>query len=322
MDRLTRRLLALALAVAACVTPQSQAAYPDKPIRMLVPFPAGGAADVVARIVAQPLSLALGAKIVIDNKAGADGAIAGMEAAKAIPDGYTLLFATNTAICASPTLRKAPPYDPIADFTPVSMVGRFSAFLFVHPSLPAKSVAELLAYARNHPGLLNYGTASSTSILATAQLKLLERLDIVHVPYKGEVQLNTDLVAGRVQMAIATPGLALQHVRDGRLRVLATLLGTRSPLAPDVPTMAEAGVTQLTISPWAAVFGPARVPKEVVDRLSRAMAEVMARRDVLAQLDRYAFEGRSSTPEELRTFVRDQLEMWRRTVKAVGITPD
>ena len=322
MDRLTRRLLALALAVAACVTPQSQAAYPDKPIRMLVPFPAGGAADVVARIVAQPLSLALGAKIVIDNKAGADGAIAGMEAAKAIPDGYTLLFATNTAICASPTLRKAPPYDPIADFTPVSMVGRFSAFLFVHPSLPAKSVAELLAYARNHPGLLNYGTASSTSILATAQLKLLERLDIVHVPYKGEVQLNTDLVAGRVQMAIATPGVALQHVRDGRLRVLATLLGTRSPLAPDVPTMAEAGVTQLTISPWAAVFGPARVPKEVVDRLSRAMAEVMARRDVLAQLDRYAFEGRSSTPEELRTFVRDQLEMWRRTVKAVGITPD
>lgn len=188
--------------------------------------------------------------------------------------------------------------------------------------MPAKSVAELLAYARNHPGLLNYGTASSTSILATAQLKLLEHLDIVHVPYKGEVQLNTDLVAGRVQMAIATPGVALQHVKDGRLRVLATLLGNRSPLAPDVPTMAEAGVTQLTISPWAAVFGPARMPKEVVDRLSRAMAEVMARRDVLAQLDRYAFEGRSSTPEELRTFVRDQLEMWRRTVKAVGITPD
>lgn len=135
MDRLAHRLLALAVAVAvaACGTPQSQAAYPDKPIRMLVHFPAGGAADVAARIVAQPLSLALGAKIVIDNKAGADGAIAGMEAAKALPDGYTLLFATNTAMCAAPTLRKAPPYDPIADFTPVSMVGRFSAFLFVHP---------------------------------------------------------------------------------------------------------------------------------------------------------------------------------------------
>ncbi len=322
MGRLARHLLAIAWVVAACGTPGALAAYPDKPIRMLVHFPAGGAADVAARIVAQPLSLALGAKIVIDNKAGADGAIAGMEAAKAFPDGYTLLFATNTAMCAAPTLRKIPPYDPIADFTPVSMVGRFSAFLFVHPSVPAKSVAELLAYARNHPGLLNYGTASSTSILATAQLKLLERLDIVHVPYKGEVQLNTDLVAGRVQMAVATPGVALQHVKDGRLRVLATLLGNRSPLAPDVPTMAEAGVTGLTISPWAAIFGPARMPREVVDRLSRAIVDVMARRDVLAQLDRQAFEGRGSSPEALAAFVREQLEMWRRTVKAVGIAPD
>jgi tripartite-type tricarboxylate transporter receptor subunit TctC len=298
------------------------AQYPSKPIRLVVPFPPGGAADIAARIVTQPLAQALGQTIVVDNKGGADGAIAGLDVLKSAPDGYTLLFATNTGLCAAPTMRKNPPYDPVADFTPISLVGRFGFFLFTHASVPAKTIPELLAYVRANPGKLNYGTGNSTSIVTTAQFAAIEKLDMVHIPYKGDAPLSSDLVAGRVQMAIATPGIAMQHVKDGKLRVLATLLANRSPLAPDAPTMIEAGVPRLSIASWGGLFGPAKLPKEVVDRVSRATATVLARRDVLDQLDRLAFEGRSSSPEELGTFLKEQVETWRRTLREVGIAPD
>ena len=173
----------------------------------------------------------------------------------------------------------------------------------MHPSVPAPSVAELLAYARANPGKLNYATGNSTSILATAQLKLRERLDIMEIPYKGDAPATTDIVAGRVQLMFGTPGTALPFVKEGRLRALATLLPNRSPLLPEVPTMAEAGLQGLSIVPWAGLFGPAMMPKDVVDRLAREMAVVLARSDVREQLDRYAFEARSSTPEELAAFL-------------------
>jgi len=315
------RMLA-ALVAFACFPPITLAQYPAKPIRVVVPFPPGGAADIAARIVTNPLSQLLGQTIVIDNKGGADGAIAGMDVAKSAPDGYSLLFATSTGLCAAPTMRKTPPYDPIADFTPVSQIGKFGFFLFVHSSVPARSVAELIAYARANPGKLNYGTSNSSSIVTTAQLRTLERLDMVHIPYKGDAQLSTDLVAGRVHLSIATPGNSMPHAKEGRLRVLATTLDARSPLAPEAPTMAEAGVPKLSIGSWAGLFGPAKMPKEVVDRLSRAVVTVLARREVIDQLDRYAFEGRSSSPEEMRVLLKEQLEIWRRTVREVGIVPD
>ena len=296
--------------------------YPTKPIRLVVPFPAGGAADIAARIVTQPLSQVLGQTIIVDNKGGADGAIAGLDVMRATPDGYTLLFATNTGLCAAPTLRKIPPYDPVADFTPISLVGKFGFFLFTHSSVPAKSVQELLAYIRANPGKLNYGTGNSTSIVTTAQLAMLEKLDMVHIPYKGDAPLSNDIVAGRVQIAIGTPGTAIQHAKEGRLRVLATLLPSRSPLAPDAPTMAESGVPKLSIVSWGGLFGPAKLPRDVVDRVARATATVLARRDVLDQLDRLAFEGKSSTPEELGAFLKEQVDVWRKTVKEVGIVPD
>ncbi len=295
------------------------AQYPNKPIRLVVPFPPGGAADLAARTVAQPLSQALGQPIVVENKPGADGAIAAEAVMKAAPDGYTLLFATNTAFCAVPAMHKSPPYDPVADFTPVSLVGKFGFFLFVNASLPARSVAELLEYARANPGKLNYGTGNSTSILATAQLKLLERLDIVHVPYKGDAPATADLLAGRVQMMFATPGTALAQVKEGRLRALATMLPTRSSLLPEVPTTAEAGLPKLSIVPWGGLFGPAKLPRDVVDRLARATGAVLARAEVREQLDRFAFEAASSSPEELGAFLKEQLDIWRRTVQQVGI---
>jgi tripartite-type tricarboxylate transporter receptor subunit TctC len=317
-----RAVLAALALVANLVALPAFAQYPSKPIRLIVPFPPGGAADFAARVVATPLAQELGQPIVVENKAGADGAIAGDLLVKSAPDGYTLLFATNTGMLAAPTLRKNPPYDPINDFTPVSLVGRFGFFLFVHPSVPATNVQELIAYIRANPGKLNYGTGNSTSIIATAQLALNEKLEMVHVPYKGDAPLTLDLVTGRVQMVFATPGTAMQHVKDGKLRVLATLLPERSALAPDAPTMTEAGLRGLTITPWAAFFGPAKLPREVVDRLARATQTVLARKEVRDQLGNYAFEGASSTPEELGAFVKDQYEVWRKTVKDVGIVPD
>lgn len=316
-----RHLFFIVLASALLLT-DAFAQYPNKPIRLIVPFPPSGAADLAARVVAVPLAQELGQPIVIDNKGGADGAIAGDALIKAAPDGYTLLFGTNTGLLAAPTLRKNPPYDPLTDFTPVSLVGRFGFFLFVHPSVPATNVQELLAYARANPGKLNYGTGNSTSIIATAQLVRQEKLDMVHVPYKGDAGVTTDLIAGRVHMVFATPGTALEHAKQGKLRVLATLLPARSALLPDAPTMQEAGLSGLTIVPWAALFGPAKLPREVVDRLARALQVVLARADVKEQLARYAFEPQSSTPEEMGAFLKEQYEVWRKTVEDVGIVRD
>ena len=310
------------LALIAAFAGSAAAQYPSRPIRMVVPFPPGGDADLAARIVVQPLSQALGQVIVIDNKAGADGAIAGSEVQKAAPDGYTLLFGTNTGMCAAPAMRKTPPYDPIADFTPVAMVGKFGFFVFLHGSVPARSMDELIAYIRNNPGKLNYGTGNSTSILTTAQLKYQERLEIVHIPYKGDAPASADLIAGRVQLLIGTPGSVMPHVREGRVRALATLLAARSPLLPEVPTIVEAGHKGISVQSFAAIFGPAKLPPEVTERLARDVATVMARPEVREGLARHAFEARSSTPQELADFHKEQFDIWRRTLRDVGITPD
>jgi tripartite-type tricarboxylate transporter receptor subunit TctC len=293
--------------------------YPNRPVRLVVPFPPGGAADLAARTVTQALSQALGQNVVIDNRGGADGAIAGDVVKNAAPDGYTLLFATTTGLNAAPTLRKQPPYDPLTAFTPIASVGRFGFFLFVHESLPAKTVPEFLAYVRANPGRVNYGTGNGTSILATAQLALIEKLDMQHIPYKGDAPATADLIAGRVQVMIGTPGSAMPQVKEGRLRVLATLLSSRSPLAPEAPTVVEAGLGRLTINPWAGLFGPAKLPREVVDRVSAAMRSVAGRPEVRESLDRIAFQLVPSGPEEMATLLREQLEIWKRTVDEVGI---
>jgi tripartite-type tricarboxylate transporter receptor subunit TctC len=298
------------------------AQYPNRAVRLIVPFPPGGAAEVGARIFSQPLSQVLGQPVVVDTKPGGDGIVAAEAAKSAAPDGYTLFYATNTAFNWVPVTRKNPPYDPLADFTPVSLVGYFGFFLFTHPSVPAKSVAELIDYARANPGKLNYGTGNSTSQLLGAQLKYLAKIDIVHVPYKGDGPLNVDLLSGRVQMAFATPGAAIPHVKEGRLRALAAMFLSRSPLMPDVPTAQEAGLGQMSIQPWGGIFGPAKLPQEVVDRLGRDLATVLARPEVKEGLARIAFQAKSSSPEELSAMLRQQTEIWRATARQVGIEPE
>ena len=300
----------------------AHAQYPNKPIRLIVPFPPGGAAEVGARIFAQPLGQALGQPVVIETKPGADGAIAADATMKAAPDGYTLFYATNTAFSWVPSVRKDPPYDPVNDFTPVSLVGQFGFFLFSHPSVPATSMKELLAHIRANPGKLNYGSGNSTSIVSTAQLLQREKLEVVHVPYKGDGPLMVDLLGGRVHFAIATPGTAAPQVREGKLRALATLLPSRSALLPDAPTMAEAGLKDLSVTPWGGVFGPKGLPRDVTDRVSRELQAVLKRPEVREAFGKLAFEPRGSTPEELAAFTREQLAVWRRAIADAGIKPE
>lgn len=312
----------LASVALAVLCSGAHAQYPNKPVRLIVPFPPGGAAEVGARIFAQPLGQALGQPVVIETKPGADGAIAADATMKAAPDGYTLFYATNTAFSWVPAVRKDPPYDPVNDFTPVSLVGQFGFFLFSHPSVPATNMKELFAYLRANPGKLNYGSGNSTSIVSTAQLLQREKLDVVHVPYKGDGPLMVDLLGGRVHFAIATPGTAAPQVREGKLRALATLLPSRSPLLPDAPTMAEAGLKELSVTPWGGVFGPKGLPRDIADRVSRELQAVLKRPEVREAFGKLAFEPRGSTPEQLAAYTREQLAVWRRAIADAGIKPE
>jgi tripartite-type tricarboxylate transporter receptor subunit TctC len=315
-------MLSALFAVLLMLHQTAQAQYPSKPIRLVVPFPPSGSADLTARIVAQPLAQALGTTIIIDNKGGADGAIAGNEVVRAAPDGYTLLFGTSTGLNAAPAMRKVPPYDPLADFTPIGMVGKFGFFVFVHESVPATSMAELIAYVRKNPGKLNYGTGNSTSVITTAEFTAREQLQMQHIPYKGDAPTTIDLVAGRIQLMIGTPGTVLPHVKEGKVRALAALLPARSPVLAEVPTMEEAGQKPMTVQPFAGLFGPAKLPREIVDRLQKELAGVLARPEVTEGVGRYAFQAQGSTSQQLADFNRAQYDIWRRTVRELGIQPD
>jgi len=316
MSRLT---ILLALLLSSWV---AQAQFPVKPVRIVVPFPGGSATDTIARLLAGPVSQALGQPVLVENKAGADGAIAAAEVAKSAPDGYTLLLATNSPMSAVPAMKKAPPYDPVADFTPITDVGRYTFFILLHPSVPARTLGDLIEYARANPGKLNYATGNTTGIVSTAFFASQAKIHMVHVPYKGEPQAITDLVAGRVQFMICSSGTSIAHIREGKLRALVTTLPKRSTLLPEVPTIAEAGMPQFSITSWAGLFGPARMPREVVARLNREFGTAMARADVQAAMERQAFALSPSSPEQLATFVKEQMENYRRTLRAAGVEPE
>jgi tripartite-type tricarboxylate transporter receptor subunit TctC len=314
-----RRLLVL---LVACAPFAAQAQYPNKPVRIVLQFPAGGLADTVIRALANPLSQSFGQPIVVDNRPGADGAIAGETVKNAPPDGYTLFFATNSALSAVPVMRKNPPYDPVTDFTPISLVGRFPFFVFAHPSVPVKSLQELITHIKANPGKLNYGSGNTTSILATAQLASLAKIDVLHVPYKGDAPLMVDLVAGRLHFSIASTAPGANLAKDGKLKVLATLLARRSHLFPDAPTMAESGFPQYSLVPWGAMVGPAGLPREIVQRINRDTNAALANAQVKEALDKFGFELQGSTPEELGKFIRDQFAAWRQGIRDAGIQPD
>ena len=312
----------LMLAGALLFAVQAYAQFPNKAIRVVVPFPAGSATDTITRILGASVSTAVGQPVLVDNKVGADGAIAGTEGGKAAPDGYTLLMATNSPMSAVPALKKVPPYDPVTDFTPVTDVGRYTFFIVVHPGVPAKTLPELIQYARANPGKLNYATGNTTGIVSTAFFSSLAKIEMVHVPYKGEPQAMTDLISGRVQFMFASSSTSVPQVRDGKLRALVTTLARRSPILPEVPTIAEAGMPEFSVTSWAGLFGPARMPKEIVDRINREFVAAMGRADVQAAMDKQAFVLSPSSPEKLGAFVKEQLESYRNILRAAGVQPE
>ena len=313
-----RALLLLLLTMPLAVWAQ----FPAKPIRVVVPFPAGSATDTVTRILANSVSQALGQPLVVENKAGADGAIAATEVAKSPADGYTLLMATNSPMSAVPAMKRVPPYDPVADFTPITDVGRYTFFIVIHPSVPARTLSELIDYARSNPGKLNYATGNTTGIVSTAFFASQAQIHMVHVPYKGEPQAITDLVAGRVQLMFASSSTSVPQVREGKLRAVVTTLPKRSALLPEVPSIAEAGMPQFSITSWAGLFGPAKLPREVVERLNREFVAAMGRADVQAAMERQAFALSPSSPEQLAAFVKEQIDSYRRTLQAAGVQPE
>ena len=312
-----RYLAALALLVATSALGQ----YPSKPVRVLVPFGAGSSTDIVMRILAQPLSQSLGQPVVVENKPGADGAIAAAEAAKAAADGHTLLLATNSPMSAAPHLRKLP-YDALADFTPITLVGNYTFFVLVHPSVPARNLAEFITYARANPGKLNYGTGNTSGIVMTAMLASQAGIDLVHVPYKSEPPAITDLLSGNIQVMISSYATVAPHLREGKLRALVTTLPSRSSLLMDVPSIVEAGFPKFTVSPWAGMFGPARMTKDVAERLNRELNSLLARQDVRDSLLRQAFDPKGASTAEFAKYVREQYDIWGKAIREAGIQPE
>jgi tripartite-type tricarboxylate transporter receptor subunit TctC len=311
-----RRIILWAILWAAAA---AHAQYPNKPIKFIVGFPPGGSADPTTRIIGQALQEQLGQPVVVDNRPGADSAIAAQQVAKMEPDGYTIMFASNSAMTAAVALRKQPMYDPLKDFTPISMVGRATVFFYVHPDVPAKTLKEFVAHARANPGKLVYGTGNPLSILYGVQLMQATGIDMLHVPYKGEGPLNPDILAGRVHSSFLSTGSAVSNAKDGRLRPLAVLLDKRSPLLPDVPTIDEAGVPQVTVRQWAGVYGPPGLPREIVARLNKEVNAAVKRPDVIEKLQSYGYSPEGSTPERLLEVNRADLELWRKLVKEAGI---
>ena len=312
-----RRLLAaLAAGAGALAAPTARAqAFPNKPLRMIVGFAPGGAADVMARIVAKGLGAQLGRQIIVDNKPGADGILAAQELMRAAPDGYTLMMGTNTATVAVPALRPNPPYDPFKAFTPISSAGEFSMFLAVSPSLPSRNLAEFLDHVAANPGKYNSGSSNSAAELAMLQLLGTRGGKMVNARYKGDVQAMTDLVGGQIHMMFSTGTLTPTFARDGKIRPLLTLLPKRSPLLPEVPTANELGIGKLTITPWAGFFGPAGMPAELVDKLSAVLRNALARPDVHDQLVGQGFSSYGMSAADFTAFFKKQYDGFVATVR-------
>jgi tripartite-type tricarboxylate transporter receptor subunit TctC len=324
---MNRRLSTLALLLAAASLAgiggpaAAQAAWPSKPIRIVLQFPPGGSTDSVARILAQSMSASLGQPVLVENRPGADGAIAGDFVARAEPDGHTYFLASNTPMMQVPLLKKNPPYDPVKSFTPVSLVGRYVYVMVSTPTLPATNVAELLAYARANPGKLGYGSYSGVTQLMHTQLKMV-KADTTLVPYKGEAPTVTDILGNHVQFSFVTPASSLGHIKEGKLRALAVLLPTRSSLLPNVPTGAEAGLPPFTAGTWAALFGPAKLPPEITQRMNRELNAAMQRPEVREKITALGFELGGSTSDEMATFLQEQLVAWGRAFRDAGMTPE
>jgi tripartite-type tricarboxylate transporter receptor subunit TctC len=324
--KLHRFIVIAGVVLAALVAPavvQAQS-YPSKPIRLIIPFPPGGSTDILGRSVAQKLSEAWGQQIIVDNRGGAGGTIGADLAAKAPADGYTLLMGHIGTLAVNVTLYPKLTYDPVKDFTPVSMVALVPNVLVVHPSLPVKTVTELIAYAKANPGRLNYssGGNGSAAHLAVEYFKLQTQTDIVHVPYKGTGPSVTDLIAGQVSLTMTGAPAVMPHVQSGRIRALGVSSPQRVPALPQIPTVAESGVPGFDATQWYGVVAPAGTPKDIVAKLNAEIRKIMQSKEML---DRLATEGAIAapgTPEQFGAYIKSEITRWGGVVRAAGMKAD
>src|SRR5258706_2690942 len=315
----TIQTVAIVLLVSAA--PALAQNYPSKPIRLIVPYAAGGGNDTLSRAIGQKLTQSVGQPLVVDNRPGSGGVIGADIVAKAVPDGYTLLMASSE-LAVSVSLIATLPYDPLRDFAPVARVGETSYLLVVHPSLSSKSVAELIALAKARPGQLNYASAGvgSPLHLAAELFKWMTGTNFVQVTYKGGAPAVTATLAGETQVVFGSVTTTLQLVKAGRLRALAVTSAKRSPLVPDLPTVAEAGVPGYELVNWYGVLAPARTPKLIVSRLASELAQIMALPDIRERaLQNQGIEAVASTTEEFAAVMKNEVAKWRKLTKAIGI---
>jgi tripartite-type tricarboxylate transporter receptor subunit TctC len=321
------RLLSIALASAVIATSAIAEAgedgWPQRPLRLVVPFPAGSSTDIIARIVAQKLSHRLGQQIVIENRAGASGNIGADAVAKAAPDGYTIGIATASTHAVAASLSPNLPYDPIRDFAPVAMIGSQPYVLVLHPALPAHNLAELIALAKAKPGTLNYGSAGVASLahLATELFASMAGVNIVHVPYKSSSQSMTDMITGRLDMQFATIAPSLPNIRAGQLRALVTSGKTRVAALPELPTVAEAGIAGYEAALWVSFVVPSDTPPKIIGRLNREVNDVLESSDGTEALVAQGMAPEPGPPEALTERIRGDIEKWRGVAARAGIRP-
>jgi tripartite-type tricarboxylate transporter receptor subunit TctC len=319
-----RRLFVLALTFAiACsaAAAQAQPAWPTKPIRILVGYAPGGSTDVTARIIAQALSERLGQPVIIENRPGAAGNIAAEAAAKADPDGYTITMSTSSTFATNPSLYKSLPFDVQTDFAPIALTAFIPNLLVVNPSVPASTVAELIAYLKANPDKVNFGSSGngSSQHISAALFNSMAGVQMAHISYRGGAPAVTDLLGGQVQVIFAPLVEVLQQVRAGKLRALGITTATRSPQLPDVPTIAET-LPGYEVRLWNGLLAPAKTPPDIIDRINRATIDALRSSEVKAKLAEQGSEPVGNTPAEFRAFIAGELVKWRRLVEVSGAT--
>ncbi|KQP35201.1 tripartite tricarboxylate transporter substrate binding protein [Pseudorhodoferax sp. Leaf274] len=293
-----------------------------RPIQLIVPFPAGGVTDLVSRIVAARLGTELGQSVVVDNRAGASGILGSGIAAKAAPDGHTLLMGNISTLAVNGATFAQLPYDPVASFTPVGMVALQPLLVAVHPEVPARTLAELIALARDRPGALNFGTAGSSVQLAVEQFNHMAGIRMTHVPYKGSAPAIADLIGGQVQVLFDPISTLYPQARSGKVRALAVSTATRSAVAPELPTVAESGLAGYDVSSWQGIVAPRGTPPEAVARLERALARVLAQPEVQAQFARQGVAAAPSTPQAFAQYIAQESARWQQVARQAGIRPE
>jgi tripartite-type tricarboxylate transporter receptor subunit TctC len=298
--------------------------YPDRPIRLIAPFAAGGPSDIMARLVSQKLNESMGQPVVVDNRAGAGGAVGCEIAARAAPDGYTLLLGSSGNLSVNPSLYKKLPYDPVKDFQPITQLEAGPQVLVVHPAVAAESVQELIALAKAKPHALNFasGGTGTGNHLASELFKATAGIDIVHVPYKGTGQALTDLVGGQVQMMMSSLLPAMPQVKAGRLRALAVTSAKRTPVLPDLPTIAESGMPGFETTSWHGILVPARTPKTIAARLHDELVKMLAQPDVRARFTSEGIDAIGNTPQEFAAYIRSETVKYAKVIQQAGIKAD